>query len=257
MTTESIFTNRLNELLLSEYTDDSLSDYTSIIPEIKDMIGFQQNTPYHYLDVWAHTVTSIFAAPADIVLRLTMLLHDIAKPKCYSEKDGVGHFYGHPHVSSDMAREILTRLKYDDEIIEAVTQLILYHDAIIQPRKKHIRRWLKKIGEEKFRQLIEIKRADAMAQAEKYSRIKLDNLTKALSVLDEILTEPPRFALKDLAVNGRDLIAIGITDGVKIGFFLNQLLDMVLDGQIKNDKTALLETVIFLSMPTDGEPASF
>jgi len=171
-----------------------------------------------------------------------MLFHDIAKPECYSEVDGTGHAYGHPKLSSEAAKEILLRLKYDNNTIETVTQLILHHDEDILPHRKHIRRWLNKIGEKRLRQLLEVKRADTMAQSPYSRQKKIDDLTGILILVDDVIRQRHCFSLKDLAVNGRDLMNSGITDGVMIGTILNQLMDKVIDGQIENDKLVLLET---------------
>jgi len=236
--------DKLNRLILDENAGNVLLQNTQfmleLIPEISDMIGFEQNNPYHHLNVWEHTVTAVENAPADIVLRLTMLFHDIAKPRCYSEDERGGHFYGHPQVSADMAREILLRLGYDGDTIETVTQLILYHDADIQPHKKHLVRWLNKIGETRIRQLMEVKRADAMAQSETYRHVKLALLGDISQMIDDIIEEQQRFSLKDLAVNGKDLIEAGVPHETIIGKILNRLMRMVIDGQIANEKEHLL-----------------
>jgi len=235
----------LNRLIVGSNTGDVLLSYASvleeIILEIRDMIGFEQNSPYHHLDVWRHTVESVAKTPAEIVLRLTMLFHDIAKPKFYTEVDKIGHFYRHQKAGSDIAEEVLSRLKYDNNTIEIVKQLILYHDADIQPRRKHIKRWLNRIGEEQFRRLIVIKRADAMAQSEKYRQDKLTVLDNILPVLDEIIDRQQCFSLQDLAVNGRDLLEIGIPEGAAVGQILNQLLDLVIDESVENEREVLLK----------------
>ena len=215
-----------------------------IIPELEQTIGFVQNNPYHCYDVLTHTLASVDAAPKDLIIRLTMLFHDIAKPKCHTESDdGVGHFYGHPQEGSDMAKEILSRLKYDNDTVKAVTQLVLYHDAEIHPGHKHIKRWLNKIGEEQLRQLLKVKHADAMAQSDKYRQDKLDKLSIISFLIDEIIAQQQCFSLKDLAVNGRDLIAAGVPEGIKIGIILNHLMEMVIDEQVDNEKNALLNIV--------------
>ena len=214
---------------------------TEIIPELIPAIGFKQNTPYHCYDVFRHTLYSVESAPRDVHIRLTMLFHDIGKPSRYTEADGVGHFYGHAKVSADMAGSILKRLKYDNDTIETVTQLIIYHDAIFKPRRKQIKRWLNKIGEARFRQLVEVKKADAMAQALHVRDERVAAMNEALAVLDEILEKRLCFSLKDLAIDGRDLIAIGVPEGARIGAILNRLVLMVIDEEIENDKAALLD----------------
>jgi len=140
-------------------------------------------------------------------------------------------------------------IKIPDEVqyiiatLETATQLILYHDADIQPHRKHIKRWLNKVGEESFRQLLEVKRADNKAQAITRTQEKLEMLDNIEILLDEIIAQKQCFSLKDLAVNGGDLIAAGIPEGVKIGVVLNQLMDMVIDEQVENDKTKLLKDI--------------
>ena len=237
----------LNKLLVGPKVGNILLHFPSviseIISEITELIGFEQKNPYHYLNVWQHTIMSITKAPADVVLRLTMLFHDIAKPRCYVEIDGIGHFYGHSKMSMDMAKEILLRLKYDNDTIEAVTQLILYHDADIHPCRKNIKGWLNRIGEERLRQLVEVKKADTMAQSKRYRLGKLTLLDNILSIMDEIIEQQQCFSLKDLAVNGRDLIAIGILEGAEVGKVLNHLMDMVVDESVENDKVKLLQIV--------------
>ena len=236
--------NELNLLLTGYNTGNILLNFSSIIyeiiPELKEIAGFQQNNPYHHLDVWNHTITSVLNAPTDAALRLTMLFHDIAKPKCYTETDGTGHFYGHPQISSDMAGKILLRLKYDNKTIKTVTQLILYHDTDIKPEKKHVKRWLNRIGEERLRQLIEVKKADAMAQSEKFNSKKIAVLDDISLIINKVIEERECFSLKELAANGNDLIAAGIPKGAAVGEILNQLLNKVMDESVENDRIKLL-----------------
>ena len=235
----------LNKLIVGRNAGNILLRYVpviwEIIPEIRAMIEFEQNNPYHYLDVWKHTVTSVTNAPIDVILRLTMLFHDIAKPECYSEAEGVGHFHGHPQTGSRIAGKILSRLRYDNCTTRTIKQLIFYHDVEILPTRKHVKRWLYKIGEERFRQLIDVKRADAMAQTEEYRRKKLATLDDILLITDEIIEQRQCFSLGDMAVNGRDLIAAGIPEGIEIGRMLNRLVSMVVDETVENDRAKLLE----------------
>jgi tRNA nucleotidyltransferase (CCA-adding enzyme) len=241
----------LNKLLMGDRVSEVLSAHisvlTGIIPEFEPAVGFGQNNPYHCYDVMTHTLASIDAAPKDLIIRLTMLFHDIGKPSSYTESaDGVGHFYGHPQVGTDMARDILARLKYDNDTIKAVTQLVLYHDTDVRASRKIIKRSLSKLGEERFRQLIEVKRADTLAHSESVRAEGLSLLDDVMVVLDEIIEQQQCFSLKDLAVNGRDLIDAGVTEGVQIGKILSRLLDMVINESIENDKVALKHWIALL-----------
>ncbi|MCL2365494.1 MAG: HD domain-containing protein [Oscillospiraceae bacterium] len=235
----------LNRLVAGDNAAQVMLKYssviTTIIPEISNLIGFEQNTPYHDLDIWNHTIKSMTHVPADKVLRLTMLLHDIGKPPCYTYKNGKSHFHGHQKIGAEMARHILRRLKYDNNTVHTVTLLITYHDADIPARAKAIRRWLNKIGEHRLRQLLAIKRADIFAQSSALLSPRLEALNAASKIIDEIIEQKQCYRLSDLAINGRDLIAIGITNGSEIGQTLNTLLHMVLDGEIENERLALLD----------------
>lgn len=238
--------SELCKLLLGKGAESILTKYADVIsvviPEIKPMIGFKQNNPYHYLDVWNHTIQTVTNAPEYLVIRLAMLFHDIAKPSCYTQDEqGVGHFYGHPQHSSDTAFEIMKRLKFDNETLYRVKDLIFYHDVDLLPRNKQVKRWLNKIGEEKLRQLIQVKCADTMGQADWIRAERIPQLIEVEHCIDNIIEQQQCFSMKDLAVNGRDLIFIGISEGVEIGKTLNRLIDMVLDEQVENDREELLE----------------
>lgn len=240
--------SELCKLLLGSGVEAIFSNYKDIIsviiPEICPMFGFNQNTPYHYLDVWNHTIQTVTHAPQDIVIRLTMFFHDIAKPMCYTQDEsGIGHFYGHPKHSADMAFKIMKRLKFNNEILYRVKDLIFYHDVNLLPRNKHVKRWLNKIGEEKLRQLLQVKRADTMGQTKRIIAERLRQLDAVENCINNIIEQCQCFSLKDLAVNGNDLITAGVPKGVQVGITLNKLMYMVIDEQIENNKTKLLEAI--------------
>jgi len=124
----------LQEILLSDYVvnsiNDNIDDLLLIIPEIKYMIGFEHNHPHHHLDVWNHTLLALSLSEKDFDIRLCLLLHDIGKPFSYQAEE-VRHFRNHAKVSSNMSREILKRLEFDDEYIEYICYLIKNHDTLI------------------------------------------------------------------------------------------------------------------------------
>lgn len=219
--------------------------FSLFIPEIKNMFGFQQNNPYHIYDVWNHTVHAIeYCESDDLVTRLSVFFHDIGKPHCYQDsEDGIRHFKGHGRVSADMADKIMKRLRFDNDTREKVVELVYYHDATFEVGKKYIKRWLNKIGEDQFRRLLNVRRADIKAQAyiEQESRLqKIDNIEY---ILEKVLQKDECFSLKDLAVNGKDLIEIGYKPGKEIGNTLNCLLQLVIEGVYPNEKDELLKYV--------------
>ena len=239
----------LSRLLTGDGVQAVLLDYAPVlgvvIPEINAMTGFEQNNRYHHLDVWRHTAAAVAAAagrgPDDTVLRLAVLLHDIAKPSCYTETDGVGRFHGHQKAGAVMAGDILRRLRYDNRTVRAVTRLVLYHDAPIPSGGKGVKRWLNRLGEDLFRLLLEVKKADVQAHAPWCRAELLAELGRASDTLEEVMAQRQCFQLKDLAVNGRDLIALGVPEGAAIGGVLGQLMELVLDERLENERESLLE----------------
>ncbi len=228
------------------------SDVLSLfIPEIKDMFGFQQNNPYHIYDVWNHAVHAVQAYecdcepdlnPRDLITSLAVFFHDIGKPHCYQDgEDGIRHFKGHGRVSADMTDKIMKRLRFDNDTREKVVELVYYHDATFEVGKKYVKRWLNKIGEEQFRRLLNVRRADIKAQADMNQETRLQKIDNIGYVLEEVLQDDECFSLKDLAVNGKDLITIGYKPGKEIGEVLNNLLDSVISGEYINEKEKLLE----------------
>ena len=125
---------RLQTILLSNNVVESINnnmDYLlGIIPEIKDMIGFEQKHPHHHLDVWNHTLLALSLSEEDFDVRLCLLLHDIGKPHSYQDGE-VRHFKNHPEVSAKMSKTILNRLGYDNEYTDYICYLIKYHDKPI------------------------------------------------------------------------------------------------------------------------------
>ena len=173
-----------------------------------------------------------------------MLLHDIGKPRCKStDENGIDHFYGHPAVSAKLADEMLRSLKFDNKTWEQVVTLVEYHDVQIPNRECSIRKWLGRLGPEAFFQLLEVKRADGMGQAYELVKDRLVELEEMKSKAEEIVAQGQCFSLKDLAVNGRDVIAAGIEPGPEVGRVLNGLLDHVIGGETANNRDVLLELI--------------
>ena len=235
----------LVKLLLGKDAKSVLLKYwdvlTVIVPELAPMKGFEQKNKWHIYPVHEHTAVAVNSAPLDEALRVTMLLHDIGKPKCFSiGDDGEGHFYGHANVSVDMARDILSRLKFDNETRDRVLRAIKYHDVQIEPTPKQVKRALNKYTVEGFFDLISVKRADNLAQNPELA-IRQEYLDQLVSIAEEILKEEACFSLKNLEVNGSDLIALGVKPGKEIGLLLDELLEAVIEEKIPNDRAKLLE----------------
>lgn len=237
------------------------SDVLSLfIAEIKDMFDFPQNNPYHIYDVWNHTVHAVQAYecdceedlnPIDLITSLAVFFHDIGKPHCYQDsEDGIRHFKGHGRVSADMTDKIMKRLRFDNDTREKVVELVYYHDATFEVGKKYIKRWLNKIGEEQFRRLLNVRRADIKAQADINQETRLQKIDNIEYILEEVLQDDECFSLKDLAVNGKDVMdTMLIKSGKEVGCWLNEILTRVIDGRLKNDREDL---IYWMTGITDG-----
>lgn len=214
--------------------------FAVIIPELAPTIGFDQRNPHHCYDVWTHIAHAVQAAPADEVLRLALLLHDMAKPAtCTLGEDGRGHFYNHGKVGAEMARDILLRLKSDTATLQNVVTLVREHDSVLPTTAPGMRRLIGKLGVETLQQLISIKQADMAAQSTHEREQKQATLRNARLLLEDVLDEPPAFTVADLAITGRDLIAMGLKPGPAMGSILKTLLTEVQDEQLDNTREAL------------------
>ncbi len=238
----------LRRLLAGEYIDKVIYDLYpvlfSVIPELKAAQGMEQRSRYHHLDVLMHILAAVASAESDVTVRLAALLHDIGKPRCFSIDDqGNGHFYGHAEIGECMAREILCRLRFDNKTIEDVCLLIRYHDTTIERTDKAVRRWLNRLGESLLRRLLALKRADTMAHVVELMDGRLKELDELNERIDRLLAEEACFSLKDLAVNGRDLLNLGIPKGRAVGECLCWLLDEVMEQRLENEAAVLLKAV--------------
>lgn len=222
--------------ILREYSDVA----AEILPPLSDMFGFPQDNPHHIYDVWEHTLHVVENVPPTVVLRTAALLHDIGKPHCRTtDENGIGHFYGHAHISEKISREIFKKyLRTDKNTSEQIITLVKNHDERFLPTGKIIRRRLVKYGEDTVRRLLILSRGDVMGQSPELHG-RLGEIDEAERILNEVLSENACLSVKDLAVNGRDLMKIGVKQGVMIGEILNILLDEVSEERIINEKEAL------------------
>ena len=216
------------------------------MPEFDACMTCEQHNPHHAYTVGEHTLIGMQHVPKDKVLRLTMLLHDIGKVETKTtDEAGIDHFRGHPVKSAEMAKVILRRLRYDNQTIHDVVRLVEFHDwdIHIEARKKSIRKAVAKIGQDFFPEMFEINLADTLAQSDYLRKEKLEKLDALKALYQEILRDNECLTLKDLAVNGQDLMAAGVQPGKQIGQILNAMLQDVLEYPEHNDKEHLLQRV--------------
>lgn len=212
-------------------------------PEFDRAMETEQHHPHHMYSVGEHILHSLAYVPADKVLRLTMLLHDIGKPDTLTiDEQGITHFYNHERLSAEMAKMILRRLKFDNDTINMVYKLVMYHDYgnSVEPTLQIVRRAMNKIGEDAFPALFQVKYADMMAQSDYLRDEKLKRLENWRQLYAEICEKQQCVSLKSLAVTGSDLIAAGMKPGRELGDVLQKLLQLVLDDPACNTKEKLL-----------------
>lgn len=212
-------------------------------PEFDRAMETEQHHPHHMYSVGEHILHSLAYVPADKVLRLTMLLHDIGKPDTLTiDEQGITHFYNHESLSAEMAKGILRRLKFDNDTINMVYKLVMYHDYgnSVEPTLQIVRRAMNKIGEDAFPALFQVKYADMMAQSDYLRDEKLKRLENWKRLYTEICEKEQCVSLKTLAVTGSDLIAAGMKPGKELGEVLQKLLQLVLDDPSCNTKDKLL-----------------
>ena len=213
-----------------------------VVPEIIPMFGFAQRNPHHDRDVWEHTIAVTASIPAQPVLRWAALLHDIGKPHCFSLDDqGVGHFYGHGARSTDIAETVLRRLRFDNATRERVVLLIKHHDTPLPREEKGIKRLMNRLGVEASWQLLQMHRADTAGQHPDCA-VRYAELDGVGQIMQQIVDAAACFAVKDLAINGSDLLALGF-QGREIGQALQDALNAVIDGAVPNERQALIAFV--------------
>ncbi len=211
----------------------------AVIPELGPTLGFDQRSPHHAYDLYTHIAHVTAGVGQDLALRWAALLHDVGKISAFTlDETGRGHFYGHAQLSAEIADEILRRLKAPNALREQVVTLIDRHMTKIQPERKVVRRWLSRLGEETLDKLLTLQQADMGSKGTGKSA-EMEQFAAIRGCLAQIFAENACLAVKDLAVNGRDLMALGYT-GPAIGEALNDLLEQVLDEQLPNDREALL-----------------
>ena len=244
----------LRKLIVGPRRAQVLREFPQVLcrfwPQLEPLVALEQHNPHHCYGGWEHTLHALAAAPAEEVVCLAVLLHDIGKPPCKTtDEAGIDHFYGHPAVSAQLADQMLRDLKFDNATRERVVALVERHDAPIHPTEKSVRRWLGRLGEEAFFQLLEVKRCDCLGQDPRLSEERLAATQALKDLARQVIAQGQCFSLKDLAVNGRDVLAAGVPAGPQVGRALAELLDQVVAGTLPNDKTALLQALSHL--PTD------
>ena len=240
-------THELDRLLAAPFAGSALVKYVDVLscvlPELVAMKGFEQHTPYHIYDVLEHTAHVVDGVPPYRLARWAALFHDMGKPACFFfGENGVGHFYGHANVSVTIARGIMSRLKMSPAFANRVLALVKHHDEVVEPTPRAVKRMLTRLdGDvELFHALCDLKRGDARGQAP-HCAGRIDAASELERILDDIQAANEAFTLKSLAIDGRDVMGLGIPRGPEVGAALSRALDAVIDERVPNEKGALIE----------------
>ena len=210
-----------------------------VIPELAPMIGFDQRSPHHAYDLYTHTAHVVDATPKKLALRWAALLHDIGKVTTFTtDENGRGHFYGHAEASAQMADDILRRLKSPNALREQVVFLIASHMVELTPDKKLLRRRLGKFGKDAVYDLLALQKADFASKGVADTQPAFAQTEEALAQIGQ---EDACLTSADLAINGRDILALGVEPGPHIGACMTFLLGQVQDEVLPNDKEILLD----------------
>lgn len=242
-------TSELDGFLQGAHIHDALMSTVDVLafvlPELLAMKDCPQVTPYHIYDVLEHTAWVVQHTPPERLTRWAALFHDMGKPAAaFFSPDGVEHFYGHAAVSIVIARGIMDRLLMSPKFKEQVLTLVKRHDEVVEANPRSVKRMLGRLdgNVELFRILCDIKRADALSQAPQCAP-RADLADQLVEVLEEVLAADEAFTVRDLAINGTDVMAAGIPRGPAVGDALMGALDAVIDGRIRNERDELLEFI--------------
>lgn len=211
-----------------------------ILPELQPMYKNSHDNPHHCYDICEHTLIAVESIDPEPTLRFAMLLHDCGKPAVKKfDENGVAHFYGHQRISAEISAQILARLKVSNKFRDEILFLVSNHDRWeLYENTEKMPRYLSKFGLDGVLKLLKVMRADVLAQSPEY-RYRLDQIADAEEVAKNLAAQKPCLSLRELQINGRTLMDIGIPQGRKLGAVLAQLLDEVIDGVTKNTQEAL------------------
>ncbi len=246
----------LEKLICSDHPDRMRTAYelgvTKVFfPEWDTMMECEQNTPHHFTDVGDHTIAALkylvehyhdIPYAEKRILCIATLLHDIGKPVMKTTgEDGIDHFKGHMEKGAELAKIFLKRLKYDNDTITRVEKLVLYHDERPKLTYPSVRRYLVAVDVSNMDNMMRLKYADLYAHTDYLWDDKIYNVETLGSMYEKVVKDKDCLSVKELAVNGRDIMDRGIPAGPDVGKVLKQLLEAVLDDPSANDKDKLLE----------------
>lgn len=240
-------THELDLMLMGPHVHDAIMDTVDVLamvlPELVSMKGCAQATKYHVYDVLEHTAWAVQLSAQERLIRWAALCHDMGKPAAaFFDENGVEHFYGHAKISARLARGIADRLLMSNTLKSDLVHLVATHDNPLEQSPRAVRRALARCGGDVklFRAQLALKRADALAHAPEY-RHQAEAIDVLEAILDETIAAKDAFTTRQLAIDGNDILSLGVEAGPAIGNILQAALEEVIDERIPNERNALLE----------------
>ncbi len=210
-----------------------------ILPELENCVGVDQPGGYHAYDVFEHSLHIVDEVSGPLRLKWAALLHDVNKPQSKRVDGEKATFYGHDKWGAKTVRKVLRRLRCSNELIQQTAALVDRHMFTTEVSDKGMRRLIRKMGEELIFGLLDLRRADVVAQGMGGKTLDVDELEQRIR--DELERKPP-FGLGDLAIGGEALMReFKIGPGPLVGSILNYLMEQVLDDPELNTREKLLE----------------
>ena len=232
------------KILIGDNVRKVLLRYSEVIaifiPEIVPAIGFDQCNPFHVYDVYEHSVNAVSIIDKNPKYKMAAFLHDLGKPGCFIMERGWGHFYHHETKGAKIAKDVLRRLKYDNDTIEDNVTISKVHGTVFNSTEKYARHKLNQMGEKRLRFLISLEKADVASQNPKIIAKRIEKIEDFERCVNKVIGENQCFSLRDLKINGEDLIGLGYQRGPLVGKELKHLLTLVIENTIENNKEALL-----------------
>ncbi len=211
-----------------------------VFPELFRCFSVEQNNIHHAYNVGDHILKSVSNIPKKLPLRWAMLMHDMGKPFTKSVDAAGDHFKGHEKMSLSIAERIFEKLHFSNAEKNCIKTMIEHHDLRLTGDRVEIKKLLSEIGREYFEDLLLVQRADALAQSEYMIADKIGKLDLIKSEYDSIIGADEPYVIKHLAVDGNDIMNLGINGGA-VGKTLNFLLDAVIENPALNTRDTLLD----------------
>ncbi|WP_416327282.1 CCA tRNA nucleotidyltransferase [[Eubacterium] hominis] len=241
--------SEFDQMLLSDHKQllSTLRAYDvleQIIPNYSIIYDYEQKTPWHIYDIFQHTDVALDHSDGyPLESKLAIVFHDLGKPHMETfDEHGIAHYKKHALISEEMAKASMKNLHYDNKTIERTCKLIYYHDYYVKPTRKILRRFLAKFDNDTdfAIQALMVQMADDQAKNMEKAKEKIDILQESIMLLKEMEKDQDQVSIKDLNVNGHDMMALGL-QGKQIKDMLHYLYDIVLDDPQQNEKTYLLD----------------